>query len=324
MAKRKRLAGPLASAQAAPETKSFPLGVAPKPARTPIAQVAGDVSAQAAAETLAEELHSARREGRMIIAIPLGQIVEDHIIRDRVSLKDDDLAALVASIKTRGQQTPIEVVDLGDGRFGLISGLRRLTALRQLLADTQEPAFATVQALIRPISSLPSAYVAMVEENEIRADLSFYERGLIAVLAYEKGVFETPQKAVKALYGNATPARRSKIAAFVKLHLLFADVFLHPAEIPEKVGLALVKAAEADEKFVSNLGIRLKKDPSRDVSRERAIIDASLRTPVAAPETFALRAGLKMQVSAGKVVLSGTEVSEALVDQLKQVLKTTP
>lgn len=79
------------------------------------------------------------------------------------------MASLKASIRSCDQQMPIEVVALGNGRYGLISGARRLAALSALHAETGEARFATVKALLRPIKAAPKSYLAMVEENEIRA-----------------------------------------------------------------------------------------------------------------------------------------------------------
>ena len=78
----------------------------------------------------------------------------------------DEMAALVASLRARGQQVPIEVVAReakGTGRngYGLISGLRRVMALREIGA-------AEVLALVRRPETSSEAYLAMVEENEIR------------------------------------------------------------------------------------------------------------------------------------------------------------
>lgn len=51
----------------------------------------------------------------------------------------------------------------------------------------------------------------MVEENEVRANLSHYERGRIAVLAAEQGHFTHVEEAVARLSGAASKAKRSKI-----------------------------------------------------------------------------------------------------------------
>jgi ParB family chromosome partitioning protein len=77
--------------------------------------------------------------------------------------------ALKASLAARGQQTPIEVVELVEGRYGLISGWRRLHALRANGAKT-------VKAIITAPREVSDAYVAMIEKNEIRVDLSYFER----------------------------------------------------------------------------------------------------------------------------------------------------
>ncbi len=117
MAKRKRLApAQPRDLDAAPlETKSMP-GLSAHPA-PPIASVAGDAATTAALEELSETLRRARAEGRLITPLPLIEIDESYLVRDRIAVDDDDMNALRESLKARGQQTPIEVVDLGDGRL---------------------------------------------------------------------------------------------------------------------------------------------------------------------------------------------------------------
>ena len=128
MAKRKRLEMPSETVSSDLETKSaFP---APR-ARMPIADVAGEVAGRAALEEVAREMTLAEGEGRVVKKLPLERISVHHLARDRMVLDEDEMAALAASIEARGQQTPIEVTDLGDS-YGLISGLRRVEALRRL------------------------------------------------------------------------------------------------------------------------------------------------------------------------------------------------
>lgn len=326
MAKRKRLVtsqpdqtGP------APETKAMPFGPEMSGTRRPpIAQVAGDTAALAAAEKLASEVMNARSEGRMIAEIPLDQIKENHILRDRISLNPEELASLKASIAARGQQTPIEVVETGRGEYGLISGLRRLTALRALLKETGEAKFSHAKTLIKPLNHAPDAYIAMVEENEIRADLSFYERARLAYEAAQQGVFETPQQAVKVLYANALPARRSKIVAFIKLHEMFGDTLCFPAAIPEKLGLALVKAGEADPKVVTRLQDALKADPPESADAERKTLDAGLRGAGGrslADKDAADAPMIKLEENGkGRVTLSGKGVTGKFLEDLREWL----
>ncbi|UWQ48147.1 ParB/RepB/Spo0J family partition protein [Leisingera aquaemixtae] len=253
MAKRKRLspaqAGYLTAAPAAKPALGGPSSVG----AAPIAQVASDASAQAALQELSGVLETARARGLMIEELPLAAIDENHLVRDRIEQDEEELQSLIASIRARGQQSPAEVVPLEDsfgGRtHGLISGWRRLTALKRLYAETSDPKFATLKALVIKPDSAEDSYVAMVEENEIRVNLSHYERARIAVRAYKEGVFTRRKYALQALFGNATRAKRSKIGSFVTLVEALDAVLVYPTAISEKLGLALVRAIEADEGF---------------------------------------------------------------------------
>ncbi|MDK3074551.1 ParB N-terminal domain-containing protein [Sedimentitalea sp. JM2-8] len=277
MAKRKRLTpaqpGYLAADSPAP---------AADPARAPIARVAGDASASAALSELSDTLRNARAEGRMIDVLALDCIDETHLVRDRMAQGgDDDMAALMASLETRGQQTPIEVVALPAPRngktHGLISGARRLSALRRLRARTEDPRFATVQARLIAPPDAQAAYVAMVEENEIRAGLSLYEKGRITLRAVHEGVYPTPRAALRGLFGSVSRSRRSKIGSFLELVEPLDAVLRFPAMIPEKLGLGLAKALQADHAFASGLRMKLRSDPAATAEEELAVLNAALR-----------------------------------------------
>ncbi|MFU8836620.1 MAG: ParB/RepB/Spo0J family partition protein, partial [Roseovarius sp.] len=187
----------------------------------PIARVAGEASLTAAFEEVSRELSTARNEGRLVQRLPLERIEATWLMRDRThpgTGNDPDFAALLDSLRRNGQRTPIEVVDLGQGRFGLISGWRRLTALTRLRDETGEARFDTVLALLRQPASSEEAYVAMVEENEIRLGLSYYERARIAARAVEAGVFPSTRVALQSLFASASRAKRSKIGSFLTLY----------------------------------------------------------------------------------------------------------
>lgn len=235
---RKRLGGPLPDYLEGASVPPAPL------AALPIAQVAGDAAAMAALAEVTEELASARAEGRMVLALPLDAIVTDYLIRDRVAQDPEEMAALVESLRARGQQTPVEVVDLGGGRYGLISGARRVTALRALAAETGEARFGTVLALLRRPEGGADPYVAMVEENEIRAGLSFYERARVVMRAVEAGVYDGEKKALQGLFSTASFAKRSKIKSFIPVVTALDGALRFPARIPERLGLRLSKALE--------------------------------------------------------------------------------
>ena len=308
MARRKRLELPTETVSPDLETKSaFP---APR-AKMPIADVAGEVAGRAALEEVAREMTAAQDEGRIVKKLPLGKIATHHLSRDRMVFDDGEMEALVASIRERGQQTPIEVVPLSGGKFGLISGLRRLEALRKLQA-------AEVLALVRAPETSQAAYQAMVEENEIRANLSFYERANIAVATVGQGVYPDARAAVKALFAHAPKAKRTKILKFVTLRETLGASLAFPTAIPEHLGLALEKAITADPKAGARIAAALKAAAPQDAAAERKVLEGALKAPVTpkpAPEDIA--PGLTLEVKAGRAVLAGKAVNSDFIQALR-------
>ena len=295
----------------------------------PIAHVAGESATQAALDEVAGELRSARAEGRLIQALPLEAIDQTYLVRDRVLLDDEDMDTLVASLRARGQQTPIEVVELEDGRYGLISGWRRLTALHQLHAETGEARFATVNALLRQPETASDAYLAMVEENEIRVGLSYYERARIAGRAAERGVFPTEKKALLALFASASRAKRSKIRSFLDIYHALDAHLRFAAMIPERLGLLLSKALKEDES-VAHLLIDALRAQSYETPEEEADILARALSRVtksaaesgktesnkAEPEEIS---GVRLELNAqhSRLTLSGPGLDDRLLADLR-------
>jgi ParB family chromosome partitioning protein len=311
-----------------PDPGPLALAERPEPAspRAPIAGVAGEAAAAAALEEVAGALRAAREEGRLVEALPLEAVEAEHLVRDRLPADDAETAALVASIRAHGQRTPIEVTALGGGRHGLISGWRRLAALRALHAETGEARFATVRALVRPPEGAASAYVAMVEENEIRAGISHYERARVVARSVEAGVFADEDAALAALFGAGSPSRRSKIKAFLPLYRSLGDHLVHPAAIPERLGLALALALRADPSLGARLSERL--GGASGAEEELALLReaASARTAPtrrgrprrAAPE---IRPGLRLERRRAGLVLSGPAADAALARRLEAWLR---
>lgn len=295
MAKRKRLtpAQPTYLTSSSEGKPASPLGAGPSIGSAPIAQVASEASTHAALEELSGVLEHARSKGLMIAELPLAAVDASHLVRDRLEQNADEMEALMSSLRARGQQTPIEVVAVaprGDGTtHGLISGWRRLTALRRLYDETSDPKFAQVLARVIEPGSAEDAYVAMVEENEIRVNLSHYERARIAVRALHEGVFENQKLALQGLFANATRARRSKIGSFVTLVEALDDVLFYPTAITERLGLALVREMELDPGFATTLRqeLDLTDRPTAAVEVEvlmRVLNAAQAPTPAPVPE----------------------------------------
>ncbi len=334
MAKRKRL-----TPARPPFFDAEPDQAAPAPAaRAPIAQVAGDVAMTAAFDEVQSELQAAQREGRMVLALPLDAVRSDYLIRDRLACDTEELDALKESLRMRGQQTPIEVTDLGDGRYGLISGWRRLRALRELHKETGGLArFGVVQALMRLPADRPAAYIAMVEENEVRADLSFYERARIVVQAVQAGVFDSDKKALQSLFSSASFSKRSKVKSFIPLVQALDDVLRHPSLIPERLGLALSKALSDEPGFPKRLRTALRPGAMLSPEEERAVFEHVLK-PSPAPgkaepdpgkpktaalsDPFEISPGIQIRTRSGRVELDGQGVTQDVIDRLKEWLKT--
>jgi ParB family chromosome partitioning protein len=291
----------------------------------PVARIAAEAAAQAALEDLAAELRQARDSGRMVLDLPLASVKAAHLQRDRMHMDPEDMASLKASIRDRGQQMPIEVVALADGHYGLISGARRLAALTALADEARDSRFTTVKALLRPFGAAPEAYLAMVEENEIRADLSFYERGRLAYEAARLGVFDTPAAAVKVLFQHAPAPKRSKILSFVALHEALGTVLRFPEAVPEKLGLALVKAIESDPDLVGRIADDLK--VVKTAGEERAVLELALNQkagnihPQDKGVDQDVGQGIRIRGRGGRITLSGNGVTEDLIAGLIQWLE---
>lgn len=279
MAKRKRLGPAQPGSEAGPVGERPGLGMFPDtgPAhRAPIADVAGDAASQAALSEMSETLRSARAEGRMILRLPLDDVDESHLVRDRVVLDDEEMRTLTDSLAKRGQQTPVEVADLGEGRWGLISGWRRLTALRHLAqagrAGPDGAPFDTVLAIVRRPEDAAAAYLAMVEENEIRVGLSFYERARIVVRATDRGVFPSDRVALSELFHAASRPRRSKIGSFVRIVRALDDDLRFPAHMTERAGLALASVLQTDPSRADVLADRLREVPPATAEDEARVV----------------------------------------------------
>ena len=292
MAKRKRLTPAIITADApALETKSgiprYPLGVAPK-TRAPIADVAQDASASAALTEIAQTLTDARAEGRLIQRLPLDMISDDYLVRDRLAVDDAEMTTLCDSLRERGQQTAIEVTAIENGRYGLISGWRRMQALRHL--ETTD-----VLAIIRTPQDSAEAYLAMVEENEIRVGLSYYERARIVARAVDQGIYRTDRVGLVTLFHAASRPKRSKIGAFVRIVRALDDHLRFPTALTERTGLALSQALEGDATCADQIIAALTEAAPQTPESEAGVIAKALH-PAAKPKTPA---------SAESIVISG-------------------
>jgi hypothetical protein len=347
MAKRRRLGGPL-------QDHLAPSGAASSNAASsaPIARIAGETSVNAAFEEVRQELDSARSEGRLVLRLPLEAVETTWLIRDRIDPgtgEDPDFAALLDSLRDHGQRSPIEVANMGQGRYGLISGWRRLTALRQLHEETGESRFAAVLALLRQPENAQSAYLAMVEENEIRLGLSYYERARIAAKAVEAGVYPSTKTALQSLFATASRAKRSKIGSFLTLYQTMGDFVRFPQALTERLGLSLAKIVEEDAAARARLCRHLETEDVRDPEMEQTLLadfivaetecaapsepapqvapktppkrEVHSTPPVSDPAGAEISPGVHLSQSGGTLRLSGPGVDSAFRDALEAWLR---
>ena len=231
-------------------------------------------SAQESAETLVEQrrqnaadaraYRAAEAEGRVLVPLPLDQIDASDLPRDRLDLSgaaaSDEMDELKASIRERGQREPIEVFRTSEGRFELKTGWRRLTALRQLHAETGEERFATVIARVTMAEGdRVDLYVDMVEENVIRQDLSFAEMAQIAInlAADSQAGVPDAETAVSRLYRSLHKVKRAYIRSFVGLMQALGAELKFPKAISRDLGLEVARRI-ADGVDLSDLILRLR------------------------------------------------------------------
>lgn len=193
--------------------------------------------------------------------------------------------------------------------------------------------------------SAQDAYVSMVEENEIRVNLSFYERARIVQRTLKEGVYPTQKAALQGLFGNVARAKRSKIGSFITLVEALDGALEHPAAISEKLGLALARRLTKEPGFrdalLSDLGAAPRPTSADEISLLSKALsrraDVSLKSNLEthpdhphAPETASgkenvtqVTAAVRMLFTPGKntIELRGSGVDDALMRDLQHWLR---
>ncbi|HEU0220997.1 MAG TPA: ParB N-terminal domain-containing protein [Paracoccaceae bacterium] len=196
----------------------------------------------------ARAFREAQEDGRVLVRIALAEIAEDDLPRDRLDLEavasSDEMDELKASILTHGQREPIEVYPGPEGKYQLKKGWRRLTALRQLLAETGEERFGSALARIAPgEGERTEFYIDRVEENAVREDLTFAEMAHVALRAAEDpGVEENSAEAlVGRLYASLHKMKRSYIRSFVYLLEALGPDLPFPKAVARNLGVEVAR-----------------------------------------------------------------------------------
>jgi ParB family chromosome partitioning protein len=225
-------------------------------------------------DALAHEFVRLKKLGLIVDQIPVDAVRTTKLVRDRSLRVDLGLEDLKASIRAVGLSNPIQVEPDGAGGYELIQGLRRLSAYRELHAETGDAAYARIPAaLMAAGDTMETLYRRMVDENLIRKDVSFAEMANLARAYADDAVDDCADldEAVNRLYASAAPQKRSYIRRFAYLMRALEKVLEHPAAIPRAVGLQLADRLEADPLAQLAL-VRLLQRPGHRTEEEELVI----------------------------------------------------
>ena len=269
------------------------------------AQIEADIRAEN--DALAHEFVRLKKLGLIVDLIPLDAIRTRKLQRDRRRSSDLALEDLKASIQDIGLSNPIRVEPIGDGEYELVQGLRRLTAYRELLDETDEDRWSAIPAGILPGGESDAAlYRRMVDENLVRKGVSFAEMAQLARYYAEDRVdgCEDVDEAVNHLYAAASPQKRSYVRRFAHLMSMLEKVLSTPELIPRSVGLAVMDRIEGDPDARADLVARLRAVGEGDQIAVLRSFLAERRDPVAektrgAPRRSKGRVALSVPVGGG-------------------------
>ena len=282
-------AGAASAADPAPETAPETVPARRGPMATAIGETAAALREREAAEAairaendaLAHELVRLKREGLIVDLIPVEAVLAEKLIRDRARPGDDDLGELKASIRDVGLSNPIRVEQVGEGRYELVQGWRRLSAYRELLAETGDQRYARIPAgLSARGEPLEALYRRMVDENMVRKDISFAEmanlaRGYVDRVEAE-GQGADLDAAVNMLFASAGAQKRSYIRRFAWLLDQIGAYLQHPEAIPRALGMTLAARLDPDPALQARLAHALQSAGPRDAEAELAILRAAV------------------------------------------------
>lgn len=220
-------------------------------------------------DALAHEHVRLKKLGLITDLIAVDDVKITKLTRDRAEQRDPDLDELKRSVQDVGLSNPIRVEQTDNG-YELIQGFRRLSAFRELLADTADKRYARIPAALVPRGEpLADLYRKMVDENLVRRDISFGEMAQLA-LSFAADENMDIDAAVGELYASARKQKRTYIRTFARVISLMEGHIRHVEAIPRALGLDLGKVLDVDTKV--DLIKTLKANPDRGAAAEIAIL----------------------------------------------------
>lgn len=261
----------------------------------------------------ASSLPAARR-------IPLHLIV-DSPYQPRKKYDESELQLLGETLKGRGQDEPITVRGLDNGKFELIAGHRRVRAARLI-------GWSELDARVMYLSDREACLATLVH-NESNVKLSDYERGLAYQTALKEGYAST-QSGVASVFG-CTQARVSQCLSLFDLPQPLLDLM---AKYPEMITYrkarvikeVLAKYPSGEDTIIRAVEILIDK-PQMDQSELRAVLlkpfeAKRVRAKLPAPRMITDKNGesaFRVQVKSRDIVIQveeGVDVDHALQSAL--------
>ncbi len=238
-------------------------------------------------DALAHDFVRAQGQGLVMHRIPLDSVHTRKLTRDRSDMDAGDLQELCDSIAAIGLSNPIRVERCDDG-YELVQGLRRVSAFRRLDALHPADGYDAIPAVVMESGeTLDMLYRRMVDENLIRADVSFAEMARLAeaYAADPETSAADPDAAVDILFGSVGKQKRSYIRGFVRLLHMAGPLLKHPAALPRALGLSVRKELETDPAALQKLRALLSSHPDRGAEDEAQLLRVfcGLDAPMAFP-----------------------------------------
>ena len=237
-------------------------------------------------DRLAHEYVALKKNGQIVGLVDVTAIRADKLIRDRVVDRDPELDELKASIKAVGLSNPIHVEEVADG-YELVQGFRRLSAYRELLAETGDEAYARIPATLQARGAqIETLYRRMVDENLVRRDISFAEMAQLA-MSYGDRTGQSMGYAgdpVDVLFASAGRQKRSYIRHFAHLLRSIGDTLKYPEAIPRATGLGVLKLLDSSPRAAGQVRALLQAHPDRDAQAEVALLRQAVTGGVKAPK----------------------------------------
>ncbi len=163
-----------------------------------------------------------------LVPIAITDINAEALPRDRSHLDRDEIDLLARSIASMGLRQPIEVWEYTAPnlpfRYGLISGYRRLAAMRQLGHDT-------IPAFLRTPDTLPAAMAEMVAENEVRTQITPWEKARLILATVEEGIFPTADAAIAALFAHQSRQTHNRLRGYADVAEALGDHLATPERL---------------------------------------------------------------------------------------------